>query len=476
MRAAIILSTAFLGASTGAALATDAVTCEGLRNTVFSGGYVTSARVIPAAETLPEYCEVRATALPAISIEVRLPLSGWNGNYYQAGCGGFCGILGRADAGSGWINAMRPGLERGYATATSDSGHHGLSVVDAAWADNDPHAERDWGYRSISETHRVAQVMIDAFYTAPSDQAIFQGCSTGGRMAHMAAQRFPEMFDGIISGAPAMNYTDLVGTKMAYLMQANTDAAGNQILKPGKEALIGEAVLAQCDSVDGAEDGLIADPRACSVDLSALQCTGEAGAECLTEAELDVVAKWRQGPVNSAGEQLYPGGIPEGSEGFWWLWLTGNADGGGKLVNAFVNNFGAYMAFDQDPGHGWTAADFDMEADPGRMTRSAGLYNADSPDISAFRAAGGKIIVWHGWADAIVTPYKTVDWYEKAAEAAGGEDTLKENVALFMVPGLDHCGILPGPGGLSQNALDPMTPLEAWLADGTVPDSIQSMN
>lgn len=134
------------------------------------------------------------------------------------------------------------------------------------------------------------------------------------------------------------------------------------------------------------------------------------------------------------------------------------------------------MAFDQDPGHGWTAADFDMEADPGRMTRSAGLYNADSPDISAFRAAGGKMIVWHGWADAIVTPYKTVDWYEKAAEAAGGEDTLKENVALFMVPGLDHCGILPGPGGLSQNALDPMTPLEAWLADGTVPDSIQSMN
>ncbi|ABV94777.1 feruloyl esterase [Dinoroseobacter shibae DFL 12 = DSM 16493] len=476
MRAAIFLSTVLLGASASAALATDAATCEGLRNTVFSGGYVTSARVIPAAETLPEYCEVRATALPAISIEVRLPLAGWNGKYYQAGCGGFCGILGRADAGAGWINAMRPGLERGYATATSDSGHHGLSVVDAAWADNNPHAERDWGYRSISETHRVAQVMLEAFYGSGSEQEIFQGCSTGGRMAHMAAQRFPELFDGIISGAPAMNYTDLVGTKMSYLMQVNLDADGNPILGPGKDGLIGDAVMAQCDAVDGAEDGVIADPRACEVDLSGLQCTGAAGDDCLTEAELDVLAKWRQGPVNAAGEQLYPGGIPEGSEPFWWLWLTGNADGGGRLVSAFADNFGAYMAFDQDPGHGWTAADFDFETDPARMSRSAGFYNADSPDLSAFRAAGGKMIVWHGWADAIVTPYKTVDWYEKAAEAAGGEETLAENVALFMVPGLDHCGILAGPSGLTQAGLDPMTPLEAWLADGTAPTSILSAN
>jgi feruloyl esterase len=121
MRAAIILSTVLLGSGAGMALATDAATCEGLRNTVFSGGYATSARVIPAAETLPEYCEVRATALPAISIEVRLPLTGWNGKYYQAGCGGFCGILGRADAGAGWINAMRPPVEQPWKIACSEA-------------------------------------------------------------------------------------------------------------------------------------------------------------------------------------------------------------------------------------------------------------------------------------------------------------------------------------------------------------------
>ncbi len=438
--------------------------CTALRDTVFSGGFVTSARVMES-EGLPAYCEVRATALPAISIEVRLPLEGWNGKYYQAGCGGFCGILGRADAGSSWVNAMRPGLERGYATATSDSGHHALSVVDAGWAHDNPHAERDWGWRSIGETNRVAQVMIEAFYGSGSEQSVFQGCSTGGRMAHVAAQRYPEMFDGIISGAPAMDYPGLVATKMAWVVQANTADDGSQILGPEEARLIGDAVYAQCDAVDGAEDGSIADPRACDVDYSDLG---------LSNQQMDTLMKWREGPRNAAGEQLYPGGIPEGSEPFWWLWLTGNGTGGGNLVPAFAVNFGRYMAFPVDPGPEWTPMDFDFEEDPSRLATMSAVYNGDSLDLSKFREAGGKMIVWHGWADAIVTPYKTVDWYEKAAEMAGGDDVLKENVALFMVPGLDHCGILPGPDGINDASLDPMTPLEAWMNEGTAPTSIMA--
>ncbi|MDJ0824886.1 MAG: tannase/feruloyl esterase family alpha/beta hydrolase [Rhodobacter sp.] len=467
-----VISMTALGLGASGAAAQDMAACEALHNTAISGGYVTSSRVVDAAETLPAYCEVRAVALPAINIEVRLPMQGWNGKYYQAGCGGFCGILGRADASAGWINAMRPGLEKGYATATSDSGHHGLSVVDAAWAAGDPHAERDWGWRSIGETHRVAQAMIAAFYGQGSSQEVFQGCSTGGRMAHVAALRYPEMFDGIISGAPAMDYPGLVATKMSWLMQANLDDDGTWILKPGKDGLIGDAVMAQCDGADGAEDGVIADPRACDVDLTGLICQGSDGPDCLTPEELGVIVKWRQGPVGPSGEQLYPGGIPEGSEPFWWLWLTGNADGAGRLINAFAANFGAYMAFPEDPGAGWRPADFDFATDPARLAAAAAVYNGDDPDISAFREAGGKMIVWHGWADAIVTPYKTVDWYDKAAAAAGGEEILRESVALFMVPGLDHCGILPGPGGINQAALDPLTPLEAWMNDGVAPGSI----
>ncbi|EBA10088.1 tannase/feruloyl esterase family alpha/beta hydrolase [Sagittula stellata] len=439
--------------------------CTALRDVVFSGGYVTSARAVAAQNSLPSYCEVRATALPSISIEVRLPLENWNGKYYQAGCGGFCGILGRADAGASWVNAMRPGLELGYATATSDSGHHALSVVDAAWAANNPHAERDWGWRSIGETNRVAGVLIDAFYGGQAEQAIFQGCSTGGRMAHVAAQRYPEMFDGIISGAPAMDYTGLVATAMAFFVQAKTADDGSQILGPDDAKAIGDLVMQQCDATDGTEDGLIEDPRACEIDYSSLG---------LSNTKMDALMKWREGPRNAAGDQLYPGGIPEGSEPFWWLWLTGNAEGAAPLVPAFTTGFTQYMAFADDPGAEYSPLDFDIETDPARLETMAEVYNGDNPDLSAFRAAGGKMIVYHGWADAIVTPYKTVDWYEQASEAAGGEETLKESVRLFMVPGLDHCGILPGPGGINAASLDPMAPMERWLNDDTPPTSIMA--
>jgi len=446
--------------------------CEALRNHVMDGAYVTSARVM-TSEDLTEYCEVRATALPSIAIEVRLPLDAWNGKFYQVGCGGFCGVLGRADEKKWFVNAMGPGLARGYATATSDSGHHGLDVTDATWAHNNPPAERDWGWRAIGETNRVATSLIAAFYNKKAENSYFQGCSTGGRMANMAALKYPRMFSGIISGAPAMDYTGLVAVKMAWLTQANTDKDGKAILKPGKDELIGAEVMRQCDAEDGTEDGMIADPRRCSVDLSVLKCkAGQEGATCLADAELDVIKKWRQGPRNQAGEQLYPGGVPEGSERFWWLWLTGKPDGSGKLIPLFAKDFGAYMAFEKDPGAGYSLLDFDFETDPKRLEAMAEVYNSDRPDLEAFIAAGGNMIVWHGWADAIVTPYKTVDWYERLTANMGGEAALKQNVRLFMIPGMDHCGLLPAANGVSQNDLNVLEALEDWVEKGIAPETI----
>ncbi len=447
--------------------------CAGLRGVTLDAAYVTSADAVEAADGMLVYCRVRATALPAISIEVRLPLGHWNGKYYQTGCGGFCGVLGRSDNEKGFINAMGPGLKKGYATATSDSGHHGMSVVDATWADHNPPAERDWGWRSIGETHRVAQAMIKAFYGATSGQSYFQGCSTGGRMANMAALKYPKLFNGIISGAPALDYTGLVALEMAWIVQANTDKEGNTILNPGKEALMGGEVMRQCDAVDGKADGLIDDPRNCSVDLSTLRCMDDATRDdCLSAAELTVIAKWRQGPRNAAGDQLYPGGIPEGSEPFWWLWLTGKPEGGGGLVPLFAKNFGAYMAFADDPGASYSPLDFDFETDPARLSVMADVYNSDGTDLSAFRDAGGKMIVWHGWADAIVTPYKTVDWYERLSADMGGADAVGTFARLFMVPGMDHCGLLPGPGGVDQWSIDPLGALETWVENGPAPETI----
>ncbi len=469
-----VLSALLLGVfAQGAAHADSTDRCEALRHEVVDAAYVTSARIVPASDDLPAYCEVRATALPAISIEVRLPVENWNGMLYQTGCGGFCGVLGRADKSKGaFINAMGPGLRKGYATATSDSGHHGLSVIDAGWAHHNPHAERDWGWRSIGETNRVASALVSAYYDDSAQRNIFQGCSTGGRMANMAALKYPDMFQGIISGAPAMDYTGLVALSMAWITQANTDEDGSPILEPGKEKLIGDEVMRQCDVKDGKEDGLIDDPRRCETDLSDMACdAGDGDETCLTEAELEVIDKWRKGPVNAAGESLFPGGIPEGSEPFWWLWLTGKPEGGGKLVPAFAKNFGAYMAFAEDPGPEYSPLDFDFENDPPRLETMAAVYNADDPDISAFLKTGGKMIVWHGWADAIVPPFKTLEWYEQAA-AVSGEDILAESVQLFMIPGMDHCGLLPGPGGIDQSRIDPLTALERWMETGQRPTTI----
>ncbi|MCB2262120.1 MAG: tannase/feruloyl esterase family alpha/beta hydrolase [Candidatus Thiosymbion ectosymbiont of Robbea hypermnestra] len=467
-----ILVLGLAGGLSGITLARDTQDCRALRDHVMDGAYVTSARVM-TSDALVEYCEVRATARPAISIEVRLPLEAWNGKFYQVGCGGFCGDLGRADRKKRFVNAMGPGLEKGYATATSDGGHHGLGITDASWAYNNPPAERDWGWRAIGETNRVALSLLDAFYDKKPENSYFQGCSTGGRLAAMAALKYPRMFNGIIAGAPAIDTAGLVAIKMSWLVQANTDHNGETILRPGKDGLIGAEVMRQCDAEDGARDGTIADPRRCAVDLSVLKCrAGQQDETCLTDAELTVIAKWRQGPRNKAGEQLYPGGVPEGSERFWWLWLTGKPGEGSSLIPRFAKDFGAYMAFEDDPGPSYSPLDFDFEQDPQRLAAMAEIYNADRPDLTEFIAAGGKMIVWHGWADTIVTPYKTVDWYAKLAANTGGEAVLRKNIRLFMIPGMGHCGVLPDANGVDEKSLNVLEALENWVEKGTAPRTI----
>ena len=281
--------------------------------------------------------------------------------------------------------------------------------------------------------------------------------------------------NGIISGAPLLDPAEQAGVHGAWIVQSNTDFEGNQILKPGREILVGKEVLAQCDSADGSEDGIISDPRKCSVDLSSIQCAaGDSDASCLSTAELEVVLKWRQGARDKTGGQLYSGVIPEGSERFWWLWLTGNKDGGpGKLLSVFADGYLKYLGFMDDPGPSYSILDFDIEDDSVLLgEKNSTLYRADSTELKPFRDAGGKMIVWHGWADAMISPYKTVEWFDNVSAAFGGEEKRKEFIQLFMIPGMDHCGVLPGENGLDQFSIDPLLALEAWVEKGTMPESI----
>ncbi len=450
----------------GPAAAEDA--CRALADLRLNDVNMLSAVPVAATEDLPAFCSVRGYVRPAINFEIRLP-EDWNGGFYMAGCGGFCGQL-LSDA-SGFVNAMNHGLRRGYAAATMDGGHWGANSVDARWAYHDRLAEVDWGERAVRATAEVAQAVTTTFYGEAPAPRIFAGCSTGGRQAQMLALRSPGLFDGILNGAPAMDYTGLVASWMASVVQANTDADGGRIIGPGDVALIRDHVLAQCDAADGLEDGLISDPDACTVDWTPIACEAGADAPCLSEAQIDTLTTWTEtGAVNSAGDSLYPATVPLGSEPFWGLWLTGFEGGGGALVPVFNQNFLQFMAFRDDPGEAFTSMDYDFDTHPEEVAFMGAIYNADTPDLSAFAEAGGRMITWHGLADAIVPHGKTVAWAEALRETHG-EDLDAVN-RLFLIPGMDHCGIQPGPG-ITAAGFDPLSAMEAWLDTGAAPDALE---
>lgn len=468
MRRTAFMAAAAVLAASPAALAAEENACRALADLRLANVNMHSAISVAATDDLPAHCSVRGKVRPAIEFEIRLPEE-WNGGFYMAGCGGFCGQL-LSDA-PGFVNAMNHGLRRGYAAATMDGGHWGASSFDGRWAYHDRVAEVDWGSRAVRETARTALSVIETFYGAPPAPRIFAGCSTGGRQAAMLALQDPDLFDGLLNGAPALDYTGLVATFMAAIVQANTAEDGSRIVTEADIPLIREHVTATCDAADGLEDGLVSDPDACTVDWTAIACAEGESEGCLSPEKIDVVRAWTErGAQDSAGRSLYPATIPLGSEPFWGLWLTGFQAGGGGLVPLFNQNFLAFMAFREDPGEGFTALDFDFDRDPPRLDFMAAIYNADTPDLGAFAARGGKMITWHGLADAIVPHGKTVDWMERLRETHGAD--LDGVNRLFLVPGMDHCGIQPGPG-ITQAGFDPLTALERWLETGEAPQTLE---
>jgi hypothetical protein len=470
LAAATALWLGFLGAP---ARASD---CTGLARMSIESTNLLSAAEVPAGNGLPAYCRVLGYVRPAINFEIRLPLADWNGKFYMAGCGGFCGSV-KADA-PGFTNAMNYGLRRHYAVSTMDSGHWGKSVVDGRWAYDNLVAEMDWAQRAVTATARVTKAVIAAFYGHPQRRSYFAGCSTGGRMAAMEAERYPDDFDGIISGAPALDYTGLVATFFAWVTQADTAPNGTRIFPTAKVKLLADAVAKSCDDALG----LIDDPRQCKFDLARLQCKETDAPDCLTPAETAVVKKWYAGPVDSQGVQLYPGGLPLGSEANWPLWLTG----AGKLpplLPLFGQDFDRYMAFIPPAGPRFSITDFNFDRDPGRMGLTAAMYNAatfepaaqrtvPATDLAAFARHGGKMILYHGWGDPLVTPFLTVQYYETLAHDAGGMARLRDTARLFMIPGMDHCGINTKGPGIGDEGIDPLTALENWVEHGEPPAAL----
>jgi hypothetical protein len=476
---AFLLIGATIGMVLGSPPARAAQDCASLANLKVETANLLSATEVPAAGDLPTYCRVLGYVRPAINFEVRLPLQGWNSKFYMVGCGGFCGTLDTDRPG--FMNAANYGLRRSYAVVAMDSGHWGTGAVDGRWAMNNPVAQMDWGQRAVTETARVAKTLLKTFYGTEQKKSYFVGCSTGGRMGIMEALRFPTDFDGIISGAPALDYTGLVATFFAWTTQANTGADGLPIFPASKVKLVEDAVYAACDEKDGVRDGIISDPRTCDFKPSSLQCKASNAPDCLTQAEVGVLERWYRGPVNSRGQTLYPGGIPMGSEPHWPLWLTGLGNAP-ALLPLFAQDFLRYMAFEPSAGPSFKAAEFDFDKDPPRLAPQARVYNAATfnpetgqvsfGDISAFRQAGGKLLLYHGWGDPLVTPQLTVEFYEALAKRTGGLGATQEFARLFMVPGMDHCGIGTDGPGITDTGIDPLTALEQWVEEGNAPSEL----
>ena len=454
--------------------------CAALRNLRIVNVNLLSSVDVPASEDLPAYCRVLGYVRPAINFEIRMPASGWNGKFYMAGCGGFCGAVDTDRPG--FTNAANYGLRRNYAVVSTDAGHWGTSVVDGRWAQYDQVARMDWGQRAVTETARASKDVIKAYYATDIRKSYFVGCSTGGRQAAMEAWRFPKDFDGIISGAPALDYTGLVATFFAWVTQANLDSGGKPIVTAAKAKLVEDAVVAACGNKQGIKDGLIEDPRACTFKPASLQCKAGPSADCLTEQEVGVLDKWYKGPTDSKGRQLFPGGVPLGSEANWGAWLTGRGNAA-PLLPLFGNGFIQYMAFDPTQGAAPTAQTFDFERDPPRLAASARIYNSgtwnpDKPDevagadLSAFQQGGGKILFYHGWGDPLVTPFMTVAYYEALAKKAGGPTKVADFARLFMIPGMDHCGINTAGPGIADTGIDALTALEQWVEEGKAPEAL----
>ena len=439
--------------------------CSQLTNLKIASTNLISATIIPAGNGLPEYCRVTGYVRPSINFEVRLPTSIWNDKFLLGGCGGNCGNV-DADR-PGITNSINYALKRNYAVAAHDSGHWGPNIFDAVWAYNNRQLEIDWAYRAVHEMARLPKELIKAYYGKAPDYSYFAGCSTGGRQAAMEAQRFPEDFDGIICGAPDLNDTGLL-TLLTWFYQANRDNGGKRILHQSKLKLISDAIYAECDGKDGLVDGTIDDPRKCNFKPESLLCQGAPTDNCLTPEEVVVLKKFYEGVKDSSGKQLFPGGLPYGSEPFWFLWVIGKGDAP-SLNDMFCEHGLKYKLFEKDPGSTYSPMDFNFDRDPPRIEFMGKIYNATNPDLSKFKKKGGKLLMYHGWADSIVNPFYTIEYYESVVKKMGGLEETQDFFRLFMVPGMDHCSILPGKG---PDQFDFLTALENWVETDQAPDKI----
>lgn len=438
-------------------------------------GQVTSAAVVtdpPPAPQVP-FCDVKGVFAPQTQFEMKLPVATWHGQYVQEGCGGYCGTLMLSDIPVGGFTCAA--ADNGeLALATDDEGHTSSSITDGLWARNSLALRVVFGLTSEHSLAQMAQAVITAYYGQPASFRYYDGCSTGGREALMLAQRYPGDFNGIIAGAPSSNLAPLALLN-AWLVTRNTGPGGHQILTADKIRALHAAVIAAC----GNADGIITDPRHCGFDPASLQCPpGQDTDSCLTPAQVRAVVEFYRGPTDEQGRSLYNGGEPYGSELGWiGTFVQPAADTAAPadtMDAAFALNYFKYMAFWPNPPDDFSLADVSFtDAEFAKLNLLGdAIYDANNPDLRAFAARGGKLILYHGWADQSMPPWSTLDYYAALERVNGGFRASQAFTRLYMIPGAYHC--LFAPDNSSINLADFLTLLIAWVQRSTPPGTIEA--
>jgi feruloyl esterase len=445
----------FIGAPAYAATA-----CADLTKLQLPETKITLAERVPAGEfrapgvqqplNVPALCRVAGTVSPAINFEVWLPEGvTWNGRFQAVGGGGLAGIIS--------YPAMAEAVRGGYASSSTDTGH---VSTDTTWM-ADRQRVIDYGYRAIHEMTVKAKSVIEAHYGRAPEYSYFNGCSTGGRQGLMTAQRYPDDYDGIVSGAPVNRFTQL---HMGQLWMAHAT-----LKKPGaaltREDLnrVGEAAVAQCDANDGVNDGILADPSSCNFDPSKVPG--------LSAAQIEALKLAYQGAVNPrTGARIYAG-LEPGGEGTqpgnpgWSMLMNGQTPF--AISTAVLGGLGF-----ENPNWDWKTFDFDSDVEL-IDAKLYGVLNAVDPDLRDFKNGGGKLIVWHGWNDPGVMPQQTIDYYDSVVKFASkttsgdGVAFTDEYLRLFMLPGVGHCR-----GGVGPDQVDWMAALAGWVEKGQKPAAI----
>ena len=455
-----ILSAGFFCAGLiGAQNAKPAMGCGDLRSLTNYEVSIAAAVLVPATADVPEHCRVSGQVLPQVGFEVGLPTL-WNGRLYMFGNGGYAGEALDSEARRA---AAARAMRLGYAAAQTDTGHSAAAEPLGTFA-VDRQKLLDYAFRSLHVTAEAAKLLVRSYYGGPPTRSYFEGCSTGGRQGLILAQRFPADFDGIVVGAPVLNFS---GTMMSYVN--NVQALKAAPIPTSKLPLLAEKIYAQCDARDGLKDGLIDDPRLCGFEPSRdlPKCDAGDQPDCFTPGQIGALEKI-YGDVVSQGKRVFPG-WPVGAEiagsngrSGWNPWFV--RESGSPTEVTYGETFLRYMAFPK-PDPAYDMLQFNLDRDPPRLEAIHQVLDATDTDLSRFEQRGGKILMYFGWADPALNPLMGVEYYEQVAQRMGAGTG--GFFRLFMVPGMFHCN-----GGVGADTFDKLGPLADWVEHGAAPDAI----